>query len=679
MQRFLSFTLAALIAPVSADTVGLWRFDEETATAGGSVLSAVNETAPGTLDAQVNTGAPLYSDDVPAAEIYDPVNDVTYPNGFSLDASGANANLSIPDDVSLNSSFTVEFFIKLSGEPANYETFLRRREAADLNWQIDFDHGANQIFGRLRSRWDTPAGGIPDNVAEAGVDENVNFVLGPGGNAAAPKVYIDTGAKDELGADVGPQNTGDPADYVYIAGSANPNEVDVALQGDGINDVDEWHHVALSFDETTGEAKIYFDYLLAQTRTLADTEGNGYTHPAANILFGKIAPGDYGLLIDELRYSDDILTPGSFLREPIEGTGTTTAFWRMEEDGAVDGGDIISLDNEGSVLHTAAPVNGTPKYSKDVPGITIYDPVADVSYPNKFSLDATLANSRVGAGNDPAFDTSFTLESFIKVVGEPGSYHGFMRRWEANNSRWQVDFDHGNKGSFGRLRTRWDTPAAEAGTYENENFVNGALGGGGVPDSQRIWIDTDLGDAMITSYDDPVDWSLDGDGVNDLDEWHHLAVTFDQDTGEISFYYDYELMQQRTLLDSEADGYTHPASGFQFGKFAGQDYGLLLDEVRYSEGILTSFQFLQAVSAPSDALKITDITYDPNTNNPTLVWDSIPGRKYFLFRSADLSVAPELWEELFDDEIADENTMSFEDTTLPPGTTKMFYYVREVE
>ena len=674
----------ALLGSASAGTVGLWRFDEDTAAAGGSVAAAVNEANPGILNAQVNAGTPLYSDDVPAAEIYDPVNDVTYANGFSLDASGSNANLSILNDVSLDSSFTVEFFIKLSGEPASYESFLRRQEFVDLNWQIDFDHGANQIFGRIRSRWDTPAGGVSDGVSDA-TDENSNFVLGPGGNASAPKLYIDTGAKDTIGADVGPQNTGDPADYVYSAVSINTFDTDVALQGDGINDVDEWHHVAMSFDETTGEIKIYFDYLLAQTRTLADTEGNGYTHPVANIVFGKLSGGSYGLLMDELRYSGDILTPGSFLREPLDATGSTTAFWRMEEDDAADGGDIVSLENEGSVLFAASPVSGLPKYSTDVPGTTIFDPVSGTSYPNEFSLDATLGNARVGAGYDAAFDTSFTLETFIKLVGEPGGYHGLMRRYQTADLRWQVDFDHANSGAFGRIRARWDTPAGEPdnmaqnGIDENFNFVVGPQGGGNIPDNQRIWIDTDPGDGMVASYDDPDNWALDGDGINDIPEWHHIAMTFDQETGTVGFYYDYELMQQRILSDSEADGYTHPSGGFQFGKFSGEEYGLLYDEVRYIEGVLTSFQFLQAVSAPPVALEITSVSYDVRTNRATVVWNSNPGRNYSLFRSADLSVDPDFWEELLEEEPSAEDTTTFEDTTLPPGTMKMFYYVLEHE
>ena len=53
------------------------------------------------------------------------------------------------------------------------------------------------------------------------------------------------------GAWVGPQNTGNVSDYIYDTASPNPNELDVSLQGDGVNDDEDWHHVALTFDEDT--------------------------------------------------------------------------------------------------------------------------------------------------------------------------------------------------------------------------------------------------------------------------------------------------------------------------------------------------------------------------------------------------------------------------------------------
>jgi len=677
-KKFVIFALGACLA-AQADTVGLWRFDEVDAALDSPVASSINTTSPGTLDASVARGNPLYSDDVPAAEIFDPVSGTTYANQFSLNASAGSSQLSIEDAVDFNSSFTVEFFVKYVGEPGSYEAILRRVQTSDLSWKIDFDHGANSVFGRIRARWDTP-GGVVDGVADALVDENVNFVLGPLGNVAAPKIYVDTGAKDAEGLDVGPQNTGNPNDYVYDIANGNPNDADVALQGDDTNDIDEWHHVAMSFDQDTGEIKFYFDYLLSQTRTLADTDGDGYTHPAAPIFFGKLTGSEYGLLMDELRYSNAILTPGDFLREPIVGAGNTVAHWRLEEEGAVDGGDVILAENSVGPTNSALPNQGIPRYSSDVPSPAIFDPISNTTLSNQFSLDVTEANSRLRVANDPSLSTSFTLEFFMKVIGEPGGYHSFLRRTQAGDLRWQIDFDHGNTGAFGRLRSRWDTPGgvvdgvADALVDENINFVVGPQGGSNVPGDLRIWVDTDPGDGLVSSYDD-ADWSNDGDGVNDNEAWHHAALTFDEDTGEVGFYYDYELMQINTLSDSEADGYTHPDAPFDFGKLTNAGYGLLLDEVRFSGEVLLPFQFLQVVTPPTVELEITSLVYDAATPQATVIWSTVPGRKYSLDYSTDL----ETWLELLEEEEATEETYTYVDTELEGGSPKIFYRVREIE
>lgn len=674
-------TLSALLFSFSAQagTVGHWTFDEPAAGAGVAIVTALNKGSASSLDANVSGGTPLYSDDVPFGMIYDPVSDETYSNSFSLDASAGNSALSVPSSVSFDSSFTLEFFVKMIGEPGSYESIFDRVEAADLSWKIDFDHAATAGFGRIRTRWDTPAG-PSDEVAEAGVDENVNFVLGALGNASAPKVFIDTGAKDENGEDVGPQNTGNPNDYIYDLASANPNDLDVALQGDGINDVLEWHHIAMSFDETTGEIRFYFDYALSMTRTLADTEMDGYTHPVADLRFGKLSGSGYGLLMDEVRFSDEILTTSKFLREPATGGGNIIGYWRMEGEGAVDGNDLFEVSNEISALHPANST-GSPKYSSDVVASNIFDPISDTTYPNNFSMDATAANSRLNVNSDDALNTSFTLEFFMKLPEEPGGYHAFFRRSEANDLRWQIDFDHGPTSGFGRLRTRFDTPGAagpdgvnEVGVDENINFVLGPQGGANIPDLLRLWIDTDIGDGMASSYDD-ADWAIDGDGINDNNAWHHAAITLDEETGAINFYYDYELVQSRTLSDSLDDGYTHPNGQFQFGKLTNFDYGLLIDEVRYSGEILQAFQFLQAITVAPKELQITEIIYDTALPSATLTWTTIVGRKYSLDYSTDLIN----WQEIIEEEIAEGDTMSRTDAELFEGSSKLFYRVREIE
>lgn len=670
MRNLVAIAASVLPLPLLGDTLGHWRFDEVGAAAGGSILSGVNFADVGTNDAFVAGGNPLYSDDIPSTEIFDPITGRTLPNKFSLDASAASSQFAVAQNTSFDSSFTVEFFVKYIGAPPSYQSIMTRRETRDLGWQIDFDHGAGYVFGRSRSRWDTPAG-EPDNVDDRDVDENFNFVVGPLGNQNAPKVFIDTGAKDALGADVGPQNTGNVADYVYDSASANPNELDIALQGDGVNDDEDWHHIALTFDEDTGEVSFYFDHNLSQSRILSDSEGDGYTHPVADLLFGKLTNAEYGLLMDEVRLSNSILTPSNFLRVPLPEVGASVGYWRMEEEDAVDGGDIFLAENATSDLHGATFQNGQPRYSTDVPGAIIYDPLSGQSLTNTYSLDASIANSRLRVTDDASFNSSFTLEFFMKLEGEPGNWHAFARRQEAGDQRWQIDFDHGNKGSYGRGRTRWDTPDGD-----NANFVTGEQGWTNMPGDRRLLVDTDSGDGLPASYDDEVDWSLDGDGINDNSIWRHVAISFDEETQEISYYLDYQLSQSRILIDSDASGYVHPAAPIDFGKLTNADYGLFLDEVRYTGEVLSPIQFLQVVDspvAPAAELAITSVVYEPSAPSATVTWNSKPGYRYSLDYSTDLSN----WLEILEEEIADDITFSYTDTDLEGGQGRLFYRVRE--
>ena len=671
-RRLLWIATFGLPFSLLGDTLGHWRFDEPDAAVGGIILSGINFADEGTNDAIVAGGNPLYSDDIPSTEIFDPITGRTLSNKFSLDASAANSQFAVPQNTSFDSSFTVEFFVKYIEAPPAYQSIMTRREARDLGWQIDFDHGPSYVFGRSRSRWDTPAGD-PDNVDDRDVDENVNFVVGPVGNQNAPKVFIDTGAKDALGADVGPQNTGNTSDYIYDTASLNPNELDVSLQGDGLNDDQDWHHVALTFDQETGEIRFYFDHSLGQSRTLSDSEGDGYTHPVADLLFGKLTNAEYGLLIDEIRLSKSILTPSDFLRVALPEVEASVGYWRMEEEDAAVGGDIFLVENTSSDSHEAIFQNGSPKYSKDIPGAFIYDPILAQSLTNTYSMDASAANSRLRVTDDAVFNSSFTLELFMKIGGEPGGYHSFVRRQESAQQRWQIDFDHAAKGSFGRVRVRLDTPDGD-----NANFVAGEQGWANIPGDRRIWVDTDSGDGLPLSYDDATDWSLDGDGINDNQAWHHVAISFDEESSEISFYLDYQLSQSRRLVDGDTSGYVHPAAPIDFGKLTNADYALFVDEVRYTGAALSPFQFLQAMDSPvqqAAGLAITSVVYDPSAPSATVTWNSTPGYRYSLDYSTDLNN----WLEILEQEIADDDTFSYTDIDLEGGQPRIFYRVREYQ
>ena len=671
-----------LSIPVSADTVGHWRFDSDDAETNSPITATENASNAGTHDAAIQGGNPLYSSDVPSKQIYDPIADAVLENGFSLNATDPNSKLRVADSEDFNTNFTVELFIKIIDEPNGYNSFVRRQEGGDLRWQIDFDNSKNGLYnGRARSRWDTPAEGISDNTAEKDVDENFNFVVTPQGGNNAPRVFIDTGAKDEAGADVGPQNTGNPIDYIYDDASANPNEAKVSLQGDGVNDDSRWHHIALTFDQESGEVTYFFDYALAQRKTLSDSAENGYTHPAAPIDFGKLVNKQYGLLLDEIRYSNTILSPSDFLRIIAEEVNPATiAHWRMDGPGARDEGAISLITNEVSPLLPATRIAGNPIYSSDVPAPFINDPATDTYLDNEFSFNAKNANARIGASDDPKFNTSFTVEMFFKLIGEPPAYNQFLRRRELNDLQWQIDYDHAKKGSYGRLRSRWDTPAggiadnnAEKGIDENANFVVGPTGGANVPLENRIFVDTDSGDGLVTSYDDEIDWFLDGDGINDIDEWKHVALTFDEESQEVTFYLNYELMQSKLLADTEENGYTHPAASVIFGKFNNQTYEMLIDEVRYSEGILDPSLFLKAATWAPSPFEITTFNYNQQENTFTLEWRSEPGVFYSVDRWDDLIND---WGELEDALISEGILMNFEDTSLEDGQKKAIYRIR---
>lgn len=267
----------------------------------------------------------------------------------------------------------------------------------------------------------------------------------------------------------------------------------------------------------------------------------------------------------------------------------TTAHWRLEE--GTNGGDVTAAQDSSGNGHNQAGSNASPKYSSNVPGAFIIDPVAATVSPNTLSLDVTHANSRINIANNAAFNTSFTYEFFIQITGEPGGYHSFSRRDEGGTNRWQLDFDHAATGAYGRGRARMDTPDGD-----NTNFVVGPLGGAAIPGNQRLWIDTPTGDGDPASYTG-ADWADDGDGLNDIPEWHHVAVTFDQVTLEWSYYFDYQLSQTRTLTDSDNSGFVHPDADLVIGKF-GAEYGTYLDEIRYSQGVLGTNEFLVATNVP---------------------------------------------------------------------------------
>ena len=297
----------------TADVVGWWRFENHivsgnpvAGTAGTTILNAPSVTNNAiTQAALVTANAAKYATDVPGAKILDPITGAVYDNAFSFDATLASARFSAPNNAIYDStSFTVECFMKLTGEPTGFDSFARRfvdgpnadsATASDrLAWQIDYSHAATSTdFGKVRSRWDTIG------ISPAPLDNNR---VTAGNYLLVDNSFLGGGLGDGL-----PTH--------YTAGLA-----DVYTDGNQYNDdaSNIWHHVAVTFDGAAKRATIYTDYVAGGTLVLNGT----WTHPAANLEFGKFsstampapASAQWPLKMDEFRYSGRVLLPSEMLK-----------------------------------------------------------------------------------------------------------------------------------------------------------------------------------------------------------------------------------------------------------------------------------------------------------------------------------------------------------------------------
>lgn len=350
------------------------------------------------------------------------------------------------------------------------------------------------------------------------------------------------------------------------------------------------------FYTVTGEGTSY-DAVISFPPVSMGARWPGGAVTAANLSETRVSfrfKGDPGTAYDfTIESPDGVATATGY--PLVEATSDeTVGYWRFDEAGATNGSTIpVAADSSGNGFDANPSGSGAGSYSTDVPGNLIFDPLANTTRSNQFSMDVSASGRRMSAPNTSEFDTSFTVEMFIRIDEEPGGYNSFLRRQSSGSSRWQIDFDHAGSGAFGRIRSRMDTPDGD-----NTNFVLGPDGGASIPSDQRIWVDTDSGNGLVSSYNDPSDWANDGDGLNDRPGWHHVALSLDDEAGVARFYFDYVLMQTRTLTDNDNSGYVHPSAAIEFGKFS-SSYDMLIDEVRYTGRTLDPDEFLQVVtSAP---------------------------------------------------------------------------------
>ena len=287
--------------------------------------------------------------------------------------------------------------------------------------------------------------------------------------------------------------------------------------------------------------------------------------------------------------SRDIIDRASWILVPMllasglsdRALGATIGYWRFDDPGATNGGVIGTTVSEVNSSALDATGQSGAQYTDSVPGALIRDPVSGVTYANQFSLNGPGNVEYVTVPNSTLLNTTdFTVELFLRIIGQPNSYDSFVRRAQGSDPRWQIDFSHGDTAdSFGKIRARFD----------NAGQTNV------VPTGDYVFVDTDTGSGDPADYTEATDDVADeGDGINDDLSWHHIALTYDASERRTTIFTDYEQGSSRTLNEA----FTQPDAILQIGNFY-TGYGLMIDEFRYSDSVLSTSQFLRVVPEPS--------------------------------------------------------------------------------
>ncbi len=240
----------------------------EDGTVGGAASTVVTNANSPVLDGAAGGGAPmLYSSDLPAAAIYDPVSATVYGNSVALYTDnvfvqGVTPGNRVDVDDNTNApplhepaAFSFEMFINATPE-SNSSVFrviaAKRRTNGNYAW------GLMVANGQLVLRVDSDTGGTGQ--FNQGVQSNKTT--------------------------------------------------------HGVLDDGNWHHIALTYDPTGNDGsplfRLYKDYV--QVATLAPANNGAIVYDGGVMTFGGRPDGNgFSGTLDEVRLSDSVLTSGEFL------------------------------------------------------------------------------------------------------------------------------------------------------------------------------------------------------------------------------------------------------------------------------------------------------------------------------------------------------------------------------
>lgn len=246
-------------------------------------------------------------------------------------------------------------------------------------------------------------------------------------------------------------------------------------------------------------------------------------------------------------------------------------------------------------------------------------------------------------------------------------------------SRIDVPFDPDlNPESF--TVTLWTNAATTAG-YASPITSRDDVGGGTSTHGYILYNDID-GNWNFWTGDGNPGWDMLQGGPVLVDTWTHVAISYDSATETKSIYLDGSLVNSESAPAQYSQNGTVESENLHLG--AGQDDGLnfwfvgLIDDVALFRVPLSADEIATIIedgvagyTGASRPLVITGIELDSGQGEVSITFNSTENASYIIERSFDL----EEWFELNDSFPSGGEVTTFTDSSLPPGSSKVFYRV----
>ena len=245
-------------------------------------------------------------------------------------------------------------------------------------------------------------------------------------------------------------------------------------------------------------------------------------------------------------------------------------YWRLEGGPVGTEASLVSSTVNSAILQGTEGGTGTASmfYSSDVPGAYIQDGVSGPFVANSKSLyTERVGNNRFDVDDNisgtPLHEpTSFTFETFVKAdLADISSFRVIARKTRnSSDGSWFLFANNGN------LILRADTQ------------VSGSSGPG---------------------FNQSISSNFSVHGSIDDGAWHHIAVTYDENTSLFQLFKDYSLIGTLNPDDSGANQIVYDGGVLHIGgRSNGNGLQGWIDEPRLSDGVLTVDQFLRTGIPP---------------------------------------------------------------------------------